>query len=300
VTTVDRTIEPALGPPPPFRTPAIERACLSNGLEVVALPRRGLPIVDVQLVVRTGATADPPGVAGRASLVADMLDEGSPARGSLEIADAIDFLGADLDVVAEWDATVVSLHVLSGKLGAALDVLGDIVVRPAFPDAELDRIRDERIADLLQDADEPRIVAGIELARAIYGRAHVYGNPIDGTRASVSALSRASLVDFHDLHYRPADAFLVAAGDVSLDTLAPALERAFALWPDRPAPPVRPVEPLSPARRAVRLVHRNDAPQSELRIGHANPAHPAPTSPSATTAPTAPWTAPSMRNGLRT
>jgi predicted Zn-dependent peptidase len=91
----------------------------------------------------------------------------------------------------------------------------------------------------------------------------------------VSALSRDSLVDFHDLHYRPANAFLVAAGDVSIDTLVPVLERAFADWPDSPSPPARTVESVPPARRSVRLVHRRDAPQSELRIGHANPSHPA-------------------------
>lgn len=273
---IDRTIEPVLGPPPAFRMPAVERTRLGNGLEVIALPRRGLPIVDVQLVVRTGATADVAPVAGRASLVAEMLDEGSAGRGSLEIADAVDFLGAELAAEAEWDATVVSLHVLSGRLDAALDLLGDVVVRPAFADTEVERVRQERIADLLQDADEPRVVAGIELSRAIYGRGHPYGHPIDGTRASISALSRGALVDFHDLHYRPANAFLVAAGDIALDTLVPALERAFAHWPDRAVSAARPTEALPAARRGVRLVHRKDAPQSELRIGHAAPAHPSP------------------------
>ncbi len=231
--------------------------------------RHELPVVDVELIVRVGAGADEPRVAGRASLAADLLDEGAGARGATELADAVDVLGATLETGASWDATHVAIHVLAGRLDPALALMADVVRAPAFAEADVARKRDERLAALLQEREEPRTLAIQALQRVIYGERHPYGAPLHGTPESVAALDRAALHGFWSAHVRPEDAFLVAAGDVRPDTLLARLERAFGGWRGggAPAPPVPPPPP--PGGPAVYVVDRPGAPQSEIRVGHA-------------------------------
>src|SRR5690606_7355392 len=112
----DRSTPPPLGDPPDVRMPPVHRRTLDNGLEVLAVPLRALPVVDVRLVLRSGATADPAGREGLASFAAEMIDEGTTQRSALELADAFDYLGARLHVEASFDATTFSLHVLSPRL----------------------------------------------------------------------------------------------------------------------------------------------------------------------------------------
>lgn len=267
-TPLDRTRPPALGEPPAVNFPTLQRHRLSNGLEVVLLEHHELPVVDVQLVVRTGAAADAPVVAGRASLTADVLDEGTSTRNALELSDALDFLGATLETAASWDASYASLHVLAPRLAAGLELLADVALNAAFPAGELERIRKERLTQILQQRDEPRVLANQAFAAVVYGAEHPFGSPLLGTQASVTRLDRDALVRFYRTYYRPNNAFLVVVGDVTPATLIPQLERSLGSWQPASVPAVTlpPPPPANPT--AIYLVDRPGAAQSEVRVGH--------------------------------
>ncbi len=203
----DRSKPPALGPVRPLKLPPVQELHLSNGVPVFLIERHEVPVVQVDTVVRAGAGNDPLEKPGLASLTADMLDEGAAGKSALEISDEVDYLGADLASEAGWDATVVALHVPVKRVEKALPILADVVVHPTFPAGEIERVRTDRLTELLQWRDEPRAIASVAFARALYGRKHRYGTATLGTESSVRGFSRADLAAFHSQAFRPDNAF---------------------------------------------------------------------------------------------
>lgn len=240
-------------------------------MEVLCAHRPGLPLVDLQVVLRAGVELDPPELAGLATLTGEMIEEGTLTRTSFEIAEHMDRLGASLSVRAGWDQTTISLHTLSTRFEEALSLTGDVIRNATFPEAEFRRRRDERLASLLQERDEPTALAARALMAAVYGAGHPYGRSARGTRATVARLERDTLVAFHDRQYRPGNAFLVVAGDVGADAATVAIESAFNGWSGNTAVVQPPAEVVRPAGMSIHLVDRPGAPQSEIRIGTAGP-----------------------------
>ncbi len=268
----DRSRPPALGPVQALKLPPVQKLRLSNGLPVYFVELHEVPVVQVNVVVRAGAGADPLEKPGLASLTAAMLDEGAGSRSALEIADEVDFLGADLEAEAGWDATTVGLHVPVERLDRALPILADVVMRPTFPAGELERLRKERLTEFLQWLDEPRAIASVALARALYGGKHRYGTATLGTEASVRRLSRDDLAGFHVRTFRPANAALVVAGDITAASVRTQLEQAFGGWkaPQGAASATVPAAPQVRGRE-VWIVDKPAAAQSEIRIGRIGP-----------------------------
>ncbi len=268
--TVDPTVRPALGPDPTFRPPAIERFTLSNGLPVLFVAKPGVPVAEIDLLLRSGATSDPERLGGLATLTADMMDEGAGTLTALELADAVDFLGVTLSSGAGLEAMAVRLHAPVSKLDAALPLMADVALRPTFAPAELDRLRASRLTALAQRRDEPRSLASVIYDRTLYGDASPYGRSSAGTPASARAVTRDDLVRFHDTVVRPTNAALVVVGALDRAAITPTLERLFgaAAWPDRPAPPRATIPaPTQVARRTVVLVDKPGAAQTVVRIG---------------------------------
>jgi zinc protease len=231
----DRSKPPALGPLPALKLPAVEKRTLSNGLQVWIMGVHKVPTVHLELAIRAGVAADPADKFGLASLTADMLDEGAGTRNALQIADAVDFLGAELSANGSVDASFVDLHVPVARLAAALAIMADVVARPTFPVAELNRLRDERLASLLETEDDPEQLIQAAFPRLVFGAKHRYGTAEMGTAASLKAITAADLKAFHAAQYRPANATLVVAGDVTADTIVPQLEKALGGWKGAPA-----------------------------------------------------------------
>ena len=267
VTPGIQTTPPVPGEAPEVSLPDPVRRRLSNGLEVILVEQHELPVVDVRLVLRTGGAADAPAQAGRATLLADMLDEGTTTRTALQIADELEYLGAELGTDAAWDASLATLHVLRPRLDDALALMADVILHPTFPDEELERKRAERIATLIQQRDEPRFLASNAFASVLYGAEHPYGISLLGTDASIRALRRDDLLRTYRRYWRPSNAFIVVAGDVTIADLLPMLERHFGEWEDAAVEPA--TLPAPPAARAssVFIVDKPGAAQSEIRVG---------------------------------
>lgn len=265
----DRSAPPPSDPAPSLNLPDINRHTLSNGLPVWIVEMHEVPVVDVSVIVKSGATADPAGRFGTASFTAAMLDEGAGNRGALELADAIEILGASLTTGASYDGSTAQLHTLAETFDQALPLLADVVLRPTFPAEEVERLRAERLTALVQIQDDPSQLATAAFNRLLYGSSHRYGTSVIGTSAANQALSADDLRAFHQAHYRPGNAHIIVVGDVVPAEVVTSLEQAFGQWADAGTAPAAPtleaVDP--PGTRHVYLIDKPGAAQSEIRIG---------------------------------
>jgi len=264
----DRSHPPQLGPAPQLNLPPIEKRMLSNRLPVWIVEAHEVPLAQVNLVVQAGGGNDPAGKFGLAGLTAAMLDEGAGSRSSLEIADAIEFLGADLSTTSSFDASAVRLNVPVARLQDALPIMADVALRPTFPEAELNRLRQERLTSIIQAKDDPASIAPIAFARVVFGTMHRYGTPAIGSEATLKGFSTDDLRRFHSEMYQPANSTLLVVGDVKADAVLPQLEKLFGSWSGAVAPTIAPVpQARQPAQGQLYIVDKPDAPQSQIRIG---------------------------------
>jgi zinc protease len=264
----DRTRPPQPGPPAPLKLPAIQKQKLSNGVPVWIVETHDVPVAQVNLVVPSGTANDPPGKFGIASLTAAMLEEGAGARSALELADAIDFLGADLGATSGIDSSAVRLHVPVARLDEALPIMADVALRPTFPRDELERQRQQRLTALLQGRDDPPTISSVAFSRILYGKAHRYGTPQAGTAETIKAFTADELRAFYGSAYRPENATLIVVGDVTAGKMMPLLEKSFGAWKAAAPAATEKLPPVEQApARQIFLIDKPGAPQSQIRIG---------------------------------
>jgi zinc protease len=263
----DRTKPPEPGPPPTFHMAPIHHATLQNGLPLLLVEKHDVPIVQINLLVNAGSAMDPEKKSGLASLTAAMMMEGAGERNALQLADAIDYLGATITSTAGQHAMAVRLHTPVARLDSALALFADVALKPAFPPEELNRKRAERLTALFQWRDEPAMLASIEFNRILYGEKHSYGVPVIGNERTLNSFGREDLRKFHDSWFRPNNASIIVVGDVKAPAIREKLERVLGTW--KPGTAGAPLLPLieQVRRRSVILVNKPDAPQTVVRIG---------------------------------
>ncbi len=267
MSTVQRDRPPAPGQIRPLVFPAIERRRLDNDLAVLAARHGDLPLVTAMLVVDAGAAGDPARKAGLARLTTDALETGTRTRSADQIAWELEHLGIELQATATWDAAILSITAPRERLEAALELFADIVRHPAFPEAEVDRLRDEQLATILQNRKEPRALANDMAAHFIFAEGVPYGRPLIGTTASVQALTRDDVEAFYRTHYLPNASSLLFVGHIDADTARDLADRHFGDWPaGQPTTPEFEVVP-GVETRTVFIVDRPGSVQSEIRIG---------------------------------
>jgi predicted Zn-dependent peptidase len=267
----DRSHPPVPGPVRPFHLPPVRSFTLASGVPVLLVERHQVPVASVVLAVLGGASADPAGRPGLASMTVEMLDEGAAGKDALAVDDAISFLGAELTASTSWDASLVTLHVPAERLAPALALMADVALRPDFPGKEWDRIRRQKLTEMLSERSEPDIIAARALAREVFGDQHRYGMPVDGTAASVSAIGTADLRSFHSARFQPGGAALFVTGDVTVESVKPLLEAAFGSWKGTVEKAVPVPAPPQVRRRTIWIVDKPDAAQSAIRVGRVGP-----------------------------
>lgn len=266
--TLDRTVAPAPGPLRAFDFPPVMRHALDTGLpvEVVGVPH--LPLVTAVLVLPAGEAELSEARGGQAVLAGDALEGGTEVRNGVELAEALEDIGADMDVSTGWNATVVSLSCLADHFQEGLALLGEMVLQPAFPEAEVARMRDQQRARIRQRGMDPGALAADHSVRFIYADGEPYARHLLGTEESVEAATPATLAGLTEALYRPRGSGLVVAGDVEPDEALRAAGEVFGEWTGA-APARRDPEGIARAReRRIQVVDRPGAVQSELRIGH--------------------------------
>ena len=267
--SVNRKALPDVGAPPAAPLGAAERGTLSNGMKVVLSRRAAVPVVRLTAILDGGYAADDPTRPGVAGMTMQMLTEGTTSRTSPQIADELASLGVTLNASSDLDVMRVNMSALSDKLDPALSIYADVLLHPAFPQSDLDRVKQIALARIKQEQVQPFSMGLRVLPMLLYGAGHAYGQPLtgSGTEASVRNITRADLVRFHQSWFKPNHATIVAVGDISMPALTAKLERAFASW--RPGDiPARNVGTVAGRdNRQVYILDRPGADQSILLAG---------------------------------
>jgi zinc protease len=265
-----RSTQPKPAAPRPLQLPTPVSATLANGLTLILSERHDVPIVASSLVIRTGGDANPLDKPGLASFTASMLDQGTATRNALQIADEVARLGADLGGSSDADSSSVYARSLASNFPATLDLLADVVLHPAFPAEEVERLRGRRLAGLLQQRDDPSSIANKTMLAALYGTNHPYGFDNSGTEASVKAMTRDDLAAFWKQHFVPNNAALVVAGDITMPQLQALADKAFGGWArgtvtGAVVPPSAPGG-RGPGQTRVIIVDKPGSPQTQVRV----------------------------------
>ncbi|MDO8483564.1 MAG: pitrilysin family protein, partial [Candidatus Limnocylindrales bacterium] len=266
------TERPRPGAPRTYEFPAVVADRLSNGLIVLIADLPGRPLVSASVVIRGGAAEELAADGGSTVLAARALSEGTEAHDAIKLVEAAERLGASLHADAGWDALSVSVDVPADRLSPALELVAEVLLRPTFPAPEVERLRDERLNDLLQAQADPRRRAEQAFAATIYAPASPYHRPSGGNRDTVERLTSDHLRRAYERALDPRRATLVVAGDLGGQQVLPLAERLFGGWTGpsdgRTHEPVAVVDTSASARRVVHVVHRPGSVQTEIRIGH--------------------------------
>lgn len=265
----NRDTPPPADPLRPLVLPEVSKHRLSNGLEVWVAERHEVPVVQLSLVLRAGSECDPAGQFGLASFTSDLLCEGAAGRSALELADELDFLGADLSASCGFDAASVDLYVPVARLQPALEVMRQVVTQPDFPDMEIERRRKELLTEFLQAREDPGGLMSLVFPTVLFPKDHRYGSLGVGDEATVEALTREQLVAFHARAYRPSGSLMIVVGDVSTPAVLKQLEATLTDWRGEPSLPRTPWPSVSgnKGRRTV-VVDRPGAEQTVIRIAN--------------------------------
>ena len=270
---VDRAKIPEVAEVQSSKLPKLRRERLSNGLEIILAERHDVPVVNFEVVIDAGYAADLLSFPGTAKLTSSVLTDGTAKRTALQISEESQSLGAEIGAFSDLDTTVVRLSALKAKLDPSLDLFADVLLNPAFPEADFERERKLQIAEIDQEKTQPFGVALRVLPPLLYGPSHSYGTPLtgSGTPSSMSAIKREDLAKFYRAWFRPNNAKLVIAGDTTMDEVQPKLERYLAAW-ERGKTPQKPTTRIAaPEKRVVYLIDKPDAPQTIILTGIVGP-----------------------------
>src|SRR5687767_882824 len=260
------SLRPKSGPARAYRFPKFRDEVLPNGIRLVTAPVAKLPLATVLVIVDAGSVNEPSGKEGIAALTAAGLLEGTTEFDGAELAEKFEQLGTSLESGADWDSAVVKITTLSDKLEAATRLLGEVISNPVFPGREIERLKAERLAEILQLETEPRGLADEKFEEFLYSPQSRYSSPDAGSTKSVSALSRADVEQFYQANYRSEATTVIVAGDATPEQTRAMVVGAFQKWPVGAIqkPPL--TASARTNRRSVHLVHKPAAPQSELRV----------------------------------
>ena len=262
------SLRPKPGPTRDYRFPRFHVEMMPSGIRVVTAPVDKLPLATVLVIVDAGSVNETRGKEGIAALTAAGLLEGTSKLDGAELAEKFEQLGTSLESGADWDSGVVKITTLSDKLEEATQLLGEVISSPVFPEREIERLKAERLAEILQLETEPRGLADEKFSEFLYSPESRYARPDEGSMESVSALSRVDVEQFYRSNYRAGSTTVILAGDVTPDRARMMVARAFEKWPAGSArESLLTTAPRSRVRK-LHIVHKPDAPQSELRVGH--------------------------------
>ena len=276
--TLDQVLSerPSPGQPHRYEFPHFERVILPSGLQVVTVDVPGRPLVSANLVIRRGAGDEPAALAGATILAARAMTEGTQRYPGVELIEAGERLGATLHVDTSWDAFTVSVDVSASRLRAALELLAELAERPTFPEADVARLREERLNDLLQVKADPRRRVDQAFTSIVYSSDSPYSRPAAGDEGTVPGLTPDVLRTIHRAIIDPSQAAIIIGGDLSgvgivkmVEEVLGALGTSGASIKGLPADmPAAPRADSAVDHRIVRFYHRPASVQTELRIGH--------------------------------
>jgi zinc protease len=263
-----RPSRPIPGATRDYHFPRFERLSLPNGLRVVVAPSHRLPIATVLAVTDAGALWDRVGREGTATLTARLLLEGAGTLDGAELAERFEQLGATMESGADWDSAITSMTVTSAHLARAMELFAMVLRAPTFRPREVDRLKAERLSDILQLRSEPRGLADEAFEAAVYDSTSRYSTSVGGSEASVTAVDADDIRALFEARYSPTTTTLIITGDVTPAHARKLAEESFGTWAGSAKAGAPRADRAARETRATHHVIRPDSPQSEIRIGH--------------------------------
>lgn len=251
----------------PLRIPTVQEARTHGGVRVLAVERGPLPLVSIRLFFESGSATDPAGKHGLADVTVQLLRRGTRRLTAEQISERIEYVGGSLGAAASEDYSSLGISAPAEHFEAMLEMLGEIVREPAFPEEEVASARGRTLAQLSSLLDDPAAIADRGVLRALWGE-HPYGHDVAGTRADVSSFTRADHVAFHQERLGPRVATLVVVGAVKAKRVFEAAEKAFEGFTGGPQGPLVIPPRAHPAMAGkVVLIDKPDQTQTQLRVG---------------------------------
>ena len=267
---LDRTIVPTpkkISPETLLKLPNVEEIKLENGLRILFVENSKLPIVNSQLVIHTGSSIETQQNFGIANLTASMLDEGTKTKSSLEIADEIDYLGANFSSSASYDGIFISLQTLKENLDKAFEMYSEIIFSPSFPENDFERVKKEILTNLTQQKDRASTVASLVFNKILY-KTHPYSSQVSGNENTVKSISIEDVKNFYKNYFAPNNATLIFVGDINKTEIEKLVNQFFLNWERKSVESDCPLLKKEMASTSLYIVDKPNAPQSEIRIGH--------------------------------
>ena len=259
---LDRSKRPVAGPPAPFTFPKLDSRTLPNGLQVTIVENHELPVVAVRAVIEGGALVDPVGKEGLYTLVTGMLREGTTSMSADQLAEAFADLGNSVNPTG--------FTTITRNLDRSLELMGDMLMHPAFPQPAIDRQKANTITNIQRAKEQPLFVAQRLFTTMLYGAGHPYQRA--ATEQSLGSLTRDDLVQFHAEYVRPQNVRLVVVGDVTPAFVMPKIERAFGAWEKGGTTVAYQIpQPKPPTKTTIYLYDRPNSPQSVVTMGQIGP-----------------------------
>ena len=275
----DESVDRSTGVPYPtekvsFKFPTLQTATLSNGAKVVLAQRSDVPLVEMNFQFNFGYAQENNDELGFTNFMMDMLNEGTKKYSSLQFDEALDSLGSNLGFGSGLDTSVISLSSLKGNIADTLDLAKEALISPTFPQAEIDRIKSQTLASIVQEENRPASIAYRNIGKLLYGDTHPYGKPLTGSGLSdtISSITRTNIIDLHARALSPDNLTFAVAGDIDLETLVDLLENKFGGWRGNSTSKLKAFTTVAlPSQRTVYLIDKPNAQQSFIVAGQLLP-----------------------------
>lgn len=267
-TKFDRSVEPVAGPDPLLKVPAVWEAKTSNGIRVLGIQQRELPLISFSIVVKGGQLFDQPAKIGTASLTSRLMMQGTARKTPIELEEAIDELGASIMLYSGVDNTTLTVNCLATKFEPVMALVEEILLEPRWDTKEFDRLKQQNLENIRRDQATPAAVASRVFRRLAYGPDHILAENSSGSLQTIQAITLDDLKDYYKQFLAPSLAQIVIAGDVDQKQAAAAFEKVAAKWPARSVQLPAVAAPAAPTQAALYFVDIPGARQSEIRIGN--------------------------------
>jgi len=266
-TTFDRSQIPTAQKTRAFNFPKFDRFKLENGLQVVFACHEKLPILAFQLVINAGANFDPVGKEGIASFASDMLSEGTTNRSSYDFSHSLEDLGTQFSSNADWNGSFLEMIALKKQLKPSIELFCDALLNPAFDKDEIERLRKRLLNQRLRVADNAGSIAQEKFLELLYDESR-YGLPIGGKSMQIKNFKTEDVTSFYKDVYQPHNATLIIVGDLTNAEAKTLAQENFSTWKNSVPKKIKEPQFALKDQRKLNLVHKENAQQAEIRIGH--------------------------------
>ncbi len=250
-----------------LKLPPYKKVRLKNGMTLLLMERHTVPLVDFNVIIRTGAAADSAGKEGQASMAANLLRKGTKTRSADQFSSELDFIGGQFFVNVTQDDSSIFAEFVKKDIDKGLELLADVLLNPAFPQDEFSKLLKQRVDGLKSSKDQAQAVIGTYFNAYLYGH-HPYGRPVNGDEKSLASLTRDDVQKFYQTFYAPGNIILAVAGDFSTAEMEKMLTSKFGAWPARQTPATSVAEAAPVTGKRLLLIDKPDSTQTYYRIGN--------------------------------